>query len=161
MRQCSKKCIRGSPSEFPPDARTLGPASAELTEVSLWRFQGDAQRIAELVAQPLNIVFNAPVRRIEQLDNGVKVVADGHTVRAGRAIVAIPPTLAGRIDYSPALPAGRDQLTQRLGQGTLTKVTAVYDTPFWRAQGLTGTSVSAPRPTCRIASGIGSSPRNR
>ncbi len=43
----------------------------------------------------------------------------------------------------PPLPAARDQLTQRLGQGTLTKVTAVYDTPFWRAKGLTGTSVSA------------------
>src|SRR4029079_13977730 len=47
------------------------------------------------------------------------------------------------IDYHPALPAARDQLTQRLGQGTLTKVTAVYDTPFWRHQGLTGTAVSA------------------
>ena len=34
-----------------------------------------------------------------------------------RAIVAIPPTLAGRIDYSPELPAARDQLTQRLPQG--------------------------------------------
>ena len=109
----------------------------------MWRFEGGAQRIAELVAAPLNIVFDAPVRRIEQLANGVKVVADGHTVRAKRVIVAIPPTLAGRIDYSPALPAARDQLTQRVGQGTLTKITAVYDTPFWRAAGLTGTSVSA------------------
>ena len=53
-------------------------------------------------------------------------------------IVAGPPTLAGRLDDEPALPAARDQLTQRLGQGTLTKVTAVYDTPFWRAKGLRG-----------------------
>ncbi len=63
--------------------------------------------------------------------------------RSPRAIVAVPPTLAGRIDYHPQMPPGRDQLTQRLGQGTLTKVTAVYDTPLWRAQGLTGTAVSA------------------
>src|SRR5262249_36561870 len=109
----------------------------------MWRFAGGAQRIAELVAQPLNVLFNAPVRRIEQLPDGVRVVADGQTVRAERVGVAIPPTLAGRIAYSPALPAARDQPTRRLGQGTLTKVTAVYDTPFWRAQGLTGTSVSA------------------
>ena len=58
-------------------------------------------------------------------------------------IVAIPPTLAARIDYHPALPAARDQLTQRLGQGTLTKVTVVYPTPFWRAKGLSGTATSA------------------
>jgi monoamine oxidase len=63
-------------------------------------------------------------------------------VRAKRAIVAVPPTLAGRIDYRPDLPADRDQLTQRVPQGTLTKVAAVYDRPFWRDAGLTGTAVS-------------------
>jgi monoamine oxidase len=73
----------------------------------------------------------------------VKVTSSRLTVNAKQAIVAIPPTLAGRIDYHPALPAGRDQLTQRLGQGTLTKVTVVYDTPFWRAKGLSGTATSA------------------
>ena len=36
----------------------------------------------------------------------------------------------------------RDQLTQRYGQGTLTKVAAVYDEPFWRAKGLTGSAVT-------------------
>ena len=73
----------------------------------------------------------------------MKVESDDLAIRAKSAIVDIPPTLAGRIDYHPALPAARDQLTQRLGQGTLTKVTAVDPTPFWRAQGLTGTAVSA------------------
>src|SRR3954452_13746090 len=109
----------------------------------MWRFEGGSQRIAQLAAQPLDVVFNAPVRKIFQTDKVVRVVADGTTVRAQRAIVAVPPTLAGRIDYEPALPGARDQLTQRLGQGTLTKVTAVYDTPFWREQGLTGTAVNA------------------
>jgi monoamine oxidase len=46
--------------------------------------------------------------------------------------------LAGRIHYQPALPSARDQLTQRYPQGTLTKVAAVYDRPFWRDAGLTG-----------------------
>jgi monoamine oxidase len=84
-----------------------------------------------------------PVRRIEQRNSGATVHADDVDVAAAHVIVAVPPTLAGRIDYHPVLPAARDQLTQRLGQGTLTKVTAVYDTPFWRAKGLTGTAVSA------------------
>ena len=57
-------------------------------------------------------------------------------------IVAIPPTLAGRIVYEPALPALRDQLTQHMPQGTLMKFEAVYDTPFWRDKGLNGQVVS-------------------
>ena len=63
-------------------------------------------------------------------------------VRAKHVIVAIPPTLAGRIDYRPDLPPLRDQLTQRLPQGNLTKVACVYDRPFWRDAGLNGTAVS-------------------
>jgi monoamine oxidase len=70
------------------------------------------------------------------------VIAKRLRVHAKRVIVAIPPTLAGRIDYRPDLPAERDQLTQRLPQGTLIKVAAVYNRPFWRDAGLTGTAVS-------------------
>jgi monoamine oxidase len=36
----------------------------------------------------------------------------------------------------------RDALVQRFPQGDLTKVTVVYDAPFWRDAGLTGTAVS-------------------
>src|SRR5918911_1367286 len=71
-----------------------------------------------------------------------RVVCDNLTVRRRRATAATPPALAGRTAYPPALPAARDQLTQRLGQGALTKVTAVYDKPFWREKGLNGTAVS-------------------
>ncbi|HEY6279839.1 MAG TPA: FAD-dependent oxidoreductase, partial [Streptosporangiaceae bacterium] len=63
---------------------------------------------------------------------------DQGTVAARRAIVAIPPALAGRIRYCPAMPGLRDQLTQRSFMGSVIKVTAVYDTPFWRAAGLSG-----------------------
>jgi monoamine oxidase len=81
------------------------------------------------------------VRRIVQGSGGATVYSDKVTVKAKRVIVAIPPALAGRIDYEPLLPFQRDQLTQRYSQGTLTKVAAVYDTPFWRTQGLNGTAV--------------------
>jgi monoamine oxidase len=66
------------------------------------------------------------------------VHSTGHTVRARRVIIAMAPTLAGRIHYEPGMPPARDHLTQRYPQGTLTKVAAVYDTPFWRDAGLTG-----------------------
>jgi monoamine oxidase len=108
------------------------------------RFVGGSQTIPLKMARQLGrrVVLSSPVRRIVQNAGGVRVESDKLTVHGKRVIVAIPPTLAGRIDYHPALPPDRDQLTQRLGQGTLTKVAAVYDKPFWRAKGLTGTAVS-------------------
>jgi monoamine oxidase len=112
------------------------------------RFVGGSQLIALRVARKLGrrVVLRSPVRRIVQSRSGVRVESDRMTVRAKRVIVAIPPTLAGRIDYAPILPPERDQLTQRFGQGTLTKVTAVYDRPFWRDDGLTGTAVATGGP---------------
>jgi monoamine oxidase len=74
--------------------------------------------------------------------SGVLVVADGTVARAGHVVVAVPPTLAGRITYHPELPWQRDQLTQRLPQGTLMKVAAYYNRPWWRDEGLTGAAVS-------------------
>jgi monoamine oxidase len=53
-------------------------------------------------------------------------------------IVAIPPTLAGRIRYQPPMPASRDGLTQRMPMGTAIKMMMVYETPFWRDEGLSG-----------------------
>jgi len=109
----------------------------------MWRFRGGAAQITEIMARELDVRVSTPARRIVQTADGVTVECDGQSFTAVRAIVAIPPTLAGRLDYEPQLPAARDQLTQRMGQGTLTKITAIYDAPFWRARGLTGTAVSA------------------
>jgi monoamine oxidase len=56
--------------------------------------------------------------------------------------VAVPPTLAGRIQYSPPLPPLRDQLTQQVPMGYVTKVQIAYPDPFWRAEGLSGSVFS-------------------
>ena len=109
------------------------------------RFVGGSQRISILMAQELggeNVLLDAPVRKIERADHGVTVTADTATVRARRAIVALAPTLAGRIAYDPALPGFRDQLTQRMPLGTVAKCMAIYDEPFWRAEGLSGQATS-------------------
>jgi monoamine oxidase len=115
------------------------------------RFHGGSQRIPLLLAEQLGeerLRLGAPVRRIEHGGAGVVVHADGGepggglTVRAKRAIVAVPPTLAGRIAYDPPLPALRDQLTQRMPQGTVIKTMAIYPEPFWRGEGLSGQATS-------------------
>jgi monoamine oxidase len=88
------------------------------------------------------VLLGHPVRRITQLSNGVRVDADGISAYANRAIVAIPPTLASRIVYDPKLPALRDQLTQRVPQGTQIKCEAIYDRPFWRDDGYSGFAIT-------------------
>jgi len=112
------------------------------------RFQGGSQRLALLMADQLGtdrVRLAAPVRRIEHDEGGVVLHADGSGGRAGgltvsarRVIVAVPPTLAGRIAYDPPLPARRDQLAQRMPQGTVIKTMAIYERPFWREAGLSG-----------------------
>jgi hypothetical protein len=57
------------------------------------------------------------------------------------AVVAMPTTLAGRIAYTPKVPARVDQLTQRVPHGGVIDTHAVYAEPFWRAEGLSGEAV--------------------
>jgi monoamine oxidase len=125
------------PGTFQRNFDTRGGAQAA-------RFVGGSQILSLRLAAQLGdrVVRSSPVRSIAQTGAGVTIVSDRETVRARRAIVAIAPALAGRIDYAPILPFERDQLTQRYGQGTLTKVAVVYDRPFWRARGLTGQAVT-------------------
>jgi monoamine oxidase len=114
------------------------------------RFHGGSQRVALAMAEELGVErvrLGAPVRRIEHGGEGVLVHTDdgngaGVSVRAKRAIVAVPPTLAGRIAYDPPLPALRDQLTQRMPQGSVIKTMAIYEEPFWRGQTLSGQGTS-------------------
>ncbi|HEY1539602.1 MAG TPA: flavin monoamine oxidase family protein [Solirubrobacteraceae bacterium] len=105
---------------------------------------GGTQSISLAVARQLGrrVVLRSPVRRIVTAGDHVEVVSDRYVNRARRVIVALPPTLAGRIQYEPAMPALRDGLTQRLPQGTLIKVQAIYERPFWRGDGLNGSSLS-------------------
>jgi monoamine oxidase len=151
--------------------RTLVPAlfSAEASEMSLLHFlfycrsggtidrlvatsggaqesrlQGGSQQLALRLADRLSgvVQLGAPVTTIRQDDGGVKITHDGGVVEGDRAIVAVPPTLAGRIRYSPALPPLRDQLTQQVPMGYVIKVQNAYPEPFWRAEGLSGSAFS-------------------
>ena len=112
------------------------------------RFVGGSQLIALKLAEELGDVveLERPVRRIEHSPSGVRVVGDGREVSAAAAIVAVPPALCGRIDYEPMLPAIRDQLTQRMPQGTVVKCMAIYERPFWREAGLNGQATSTEGP---------------
>jgi len=111
------------------------------------RIVGGSQRIAQALADRLGdvVVTGQPVSMIDRRER-VRVIARTVTVDARRVIVAMSPTLAGRLQYTPVLPAWRDQLTQRMPNGSVIKCMAIYQEPFWRADGLSGqvTSDSGP-----------------
>jgi monoamine oxidase len=108
------------------------------------RFHQGAQAISIRLAETLGgrVVLGAPAEVVRHGDGGVVVEAGGRAVAGGRAIVAVPPALAGRIGYRPALPGWRNQLTQRVPMGSVIKVHAIYEEPFWRQDGLSGLAVS-------------------
>jgi monoamine oxidase len=109
-----------------------------------WRFVGGSQRIAQLLARRLGerVVLRSPVRSIEQGRGRVIVTSDRLVVEADQVVVALPPALARRIDFTPALPRAKRRLLESLVPGRLIKWEAVYDEPFWRDQGLSGQAVS-------------------
>ena len=99
------------------------------------------RRLAALVGD--RIVLDVPVQLIEHTADSATVHCRGGLVARGRrVIVAISPTLAGRIMYDPPLPGIRDQLTQRLPNGSAMKAFFIYDEPFWRADGFNGQLIS-------------------
>ena len=107
------------------------------------RFVGGTRRVSEglarLVADAgVAVRLGSPVRRIRHDDEGVTVDHDGGSVRAARAVVTVPPAVAGRIAYDPPLPAPRDQLMQRMPGGSVIKFHVVYESPWWRDDGLNG-----------------------
>ena len=90
--------------------------------------------------------LSQPVQQIAQDADGVTVTAADVTVRARRAIVAIPLAIASSIVYEPMLPVDRAMLHQRMPSGAVIKASIIYDEPFWRADGLSGQSAAPGTP---------------
>ncbi|EKT76932.1 putative flavin-containing monoamine oxidase A [Rhodococcus opacus M213] len=105
------------------------------------RVIGGTHQISERMAEQLGSVvrLNSFVHTVTQEQDRVVVDHDGGSVSARKAVIALPPTLAGRLRYAPALPALRDSLTQQMPAGSVIKFQVGYEKPFWREDGLNGT----------------------
>ena len=147
-----------APNVAPRLVHVPPPSPAEL------RFAGGAQALCHRLAGRLPaqaVVLGTDVVAISAETSGVRVsVAD----RDGResklssrfAVVAVPPRQAwAGITFTPALP---DALVDAM-QGTPTwmatavKCIAVYDSPFWRAAGLSGLAFSRVGPLVEVHDG--------
>lgn len=112
------------------------------------RVVGGTQAIALKMAEQLGdrVVLNSPVTAVDWDDSGVTVRSNNTHIHARHAVIAVPPPLSARIQYSPGVPGDRDQLVQRLPMGRVIKVNVVYDEPFWRGDGWSGQANSDTRP---------------
>jgi monoamine oxidase len=108
------------------------------------RLDGGAQSLPLGLAESLGerVRLDSPVRRVAQLDGGVRLEGGDLAVEAERVAIAVPPAIAARIEFDPPLPERRRQLADRLRPGALTKCMALYEEPFWRTDGLSGESVT-------------------
>lgn len=108
------------------------------------RVVGGLQQVPLLLAERLgeDVLLDQPVRSLSWDENGVVAEAATVTVRARSAILALAPVLYPRISFSPPLPRLQQQMHQHISMGFVIKVHAVYDRPFWREQGLSGTAFS-------------------
>lgn len=126
-----------NPGSFERSSDTTGGAQES-------RFVGGSGLIPQRLAGRLGdiVALDAAVRRVEQHADQVVVASDRGTVQAARVIVAAPPPTALAVDWHPLLPPKRLQLLQRMPMGRLMKCDAVYRTPFWREDGLTGFGIA-------------------
>ncbi|MEA2373948.1 MAG: monoamine oxidase, partial [Thermoleophilaceae bacterium] len=111
------------------------------------RFVGGPQQMSVLLAKRLgrSVRTHAAVLRVDHGKTATLHTAK-ETFRARRVILTPPKPVIGQLRFAPALPAAYDQVLQRQPMGATIKVNAIYDTPFWRAQGLSGTATSTTGP---------------
>ncbi|MCA9535535.1 MAG: flavin monoamine oxidase family protein [Myxococcales bacterium] len=86
--------------------------------------------------------LNQAVQRIDQRNGAVQVHTRSEQFSADRVICAAPPALAADISYDPPLPDDKLTCLKNLAPGCAIKCFAVYDRPFWRSQGWSGSAVS-------------------
>jgi len=106
------------------------------------RIMGGAQSICNKMADEVTeqLHLNKAVISISQNDDGVEVKGVDFLYEAKKIILAIPPTVAGKIQYEQALPGKRVHLMQQQFMGNVVKCYAVYKKPFWRERNLNGLS---------------------
>ncbi|CRK58329.1 Amine oxidase [flavin-containing] [Alloactinosynnema sp. L-07] len=99
---------------------------------------GGAGALADRVAAGLDVHLSRPATAIHRTPDHVVIDTMAGPIRAAHAIVAIPPPVAADIRHDPPLPKDRAAFERGTFMGTIYKAVAVYDTPFWRRDGLSG-----------------------
>ena len=121
-----------------------------------WRLKGGLGNLTQTLAnqlQPNTIRLSCEVSTLELTDTGIVATCQtGKVIRAHNVVLALPPRIAAKISFTPALPtstidAMQGVATWMAGQA---KAVAIYETPFWRDAGLSGDAMSRRGPMVEI-----------
>ena len=107
------------------------------------RVEGGMFEVCLAMAEDLGdrLRLGAVVDSIEHGERSATVVlADGERIEARHVISTLPPRLATRMTYEPALPQWRTETAAKVAAGNVIKAFLVYEKPFWRDLGLSGQS---------------------
>lgn len=157
--------LSGAPAEIDAHAvRDLFARYASARDDTEFQFSRGMIAIIDQLASGLRHAprLGTPVRRIRAGSDRVEVMTDKGVWTADSVVVAVPPTAAGTITFD--MP-GADHLTRLLSSfraGDMIKTLLVFDTAFWRLNGLSGSAVFADPPGLAVMDGSlgdGVSPR--
>lgn len=116
-----------------------------------WRIVGGTQKLAIAIAESLPPGILQLSTTVTELQFGqesgekVTVVTNCGVLSAKYVVVAVPPaTASANISFNPQLPPDLKALASNtpVWMGAVTKVVAIYDSPFWRERGLAGSAMS-------------------
>ncbi|MEM6974420.1 MAG: FAD-dependent oxidoreductase [Pseudomonadota bacterium] len=141
---------------FEDEAGRVGRGLGFASMAGSRRLEGGLAALTEALQARLPLArkqLNAQVTGL-QMSKGIcrAALADGGAIEADRVVLAMPPRLAGGLDFCPALPASALRAmagvpTWMAGQA---KAVAVYGRPFWREAGLSGDAMSRRGPMVEI-----------
>jgi monoamine oxidase len=107
--------------------------------MKLYRIAGGNARLAEALAGSLGRrpVLGARVVRVEGTRR-LRVTVEGGAravMRCDAVVIALPATLARRVEFAPALPPRQREAIDTLPYGRATKALVSFDRRFWRRRG--------------------------
>ncbi|ODU06173.1 MAG: FAD-dependent oxidoreductase [Pseudonocardia sp. SCN 72-86] len=138
------------------ESRGVRRLRGNLIDQPAWRFGHGAAHLTTTMADALPTALlrtDSPVRAVRSTGDAIVVESGDTTLRARHVVIAVPPALAlSHIDFGDALPDALVRLARAtpVWMGAITKVVAVYERPFWRAEGLAGAALSRVGPLQEI-----------
>lgn len=112
---------------------------------SAHRIAGGSMAVIKKLAAPFSnqIHTDTTVLAMEDLGNSIKVVTNKGVYSAEKVVSTIPPRIATRIDFLPALPNNVTEVMKNTHtwMSNAIKVGLKFKQPFWRARNLSGTVI--------------------
>lgn len=123
-----------------------------------WRLQGGLANLINKLVEQLpsqRLHLATPVSKLIEATGDSTIEAytlDGSVFNASQVVLALPPRIASKLSFAPALSAQTIKAAQNIPTWMAghAKAVATYATPFWKEQGLSGDAMSRRGPLVEI-----------